>query len=148
MRDGSAEPTALLPLHAESCRNECIQCRSVVMIGVIAVSGYRAVHEPRVERSQRRGINAQLGRHVGRIGRDDDIGAPHVIERDRAIGKVDEIENGAPPPAQPRVGTGQRPEGVAPWWLDLQYLGTVVGQQHAGDRPRDARREVDHSQSR
>ena len=129
---------ALLVQQPEPRGHERVVPRSVLQTGVRPVRGDRAVHEPRVAREQRAGVDPEPRRRAGPERLEHDVGAVDERVERVAIGVGAEIELRAPATAQPHVVPRCAAPRVATGWLDLHDVRAVVGEQHAGDRTRDA----------
>ena len=134
---------AALPLVPGARGDERVEPRSSGVPALVAVRRDRAVHEARVERSQREVVDPELGGGAGGIALEHDVGTRREREEPVVVGRVAEVEHRAPLPPVPHLRAGERTRRVAARRLDLGDARAVVGEQHAGHRTGDAGREVE-----
>ena len=138
-----AVPAALVGLQAGAGGDEPLDVRPIGGRGVPAVGGDRRVHEARVDRPQCVVLQAEC-RGVGRPERlDRDVGARRQVEHGVTTVRRRQVEHHVPRAPVPHDLTG--PVGAHARRLDAHDVGTVVRQQHRGDRPGDAGAQVEHA---
>jgi len=127
--------------------NGSVVAEAVAAAALLPVGRDRAVHHVVV-----------VGRHVGVSQRspghlarapvlDDDVGPRGEHRRlPLAFGGV-EVEDEAALAAVPDAVGPRLPQGRSARRLDEHDLGAVVGQQHRGDRPRHAARQIEDAQT-
>ncbi len=91
-------------------------------------------------------VDAEPGRGAGRIAFDQYVGGLDQGQEVFLVGFVLEVIHRAALAAVPDLVAKLVAERIAAGWLDLGYLGAIVGQQHRGHRTGDAPGEVENLQ--
>ena len=107
----------------------------------------RAVDEPGVGGEQCRRVDAEPLCGARRIALEHDVSVTSQREEGSLVVSSAQVELDAPTAAQPRVVPGRAAERIAARRLDLDDVGSVVGEQHPGDGTGDAPRQVEHPHS-
>jgi hypothetical protein len=120
------------------------------------VAGDRHVHQPRVDRPQRRVVDAQARRHARTVVLQEHVGAAGQLEedlvslgglevqRDAALVAVERQERGVDAVAGGAAGGGV-PLPLAGDRLHLDHVGAQVAQAHRRERPGHRDRQVEHA---
>ena len=127
---GSDQPVVAGPVPVRGMR-PVRRDRAMDQTGIASPQLFAGQPEPR----HRAGSKA-LQQHVGVVDQ---------CQEARTFGVVAQVQHHAAAAAQPHVVAGGVSEGIAAGRLDLDDVGAVVGEQHAGDRPGDTPREVEDS---
>ena len=119
------------------------------------VAGDRAHDDARVERGERRVVDAQAPGDAGAIVLQHHVGPPHQVGERRLAGGMLEVDHDAALVALVGVKVGryalfgdQSAGGVAGRRLHLDHVGAQIGQQRGRVGPGQHRRQVDQAQPR
>jgi hypothetical protein len=143
----AVDATGLLPHQARTGLHQGVPSRAIRRAARAAVRGDGAVDEARVAGEQRVTPDAEALRHAGREALEHHVGAVGELEEAFVVAGVLQVEHDAPPAAQPHGRRCERAERVTAGWFDLDDVGAMVGEQHAGEGPGHALSEVEDAQS-
>ncbi len=143
----AVDAAGLLPHQPRTGLHEGVPSRAIRRAAGAAVPGDGAVDEARVAGEQRVAPDAEALRHAGREALEHHVGAVGELEEAFVVAGVLQVEHDAAPAAQPHRRRRERAERVTAGRFDLDDVGAVVGEQHAGEGPGHALSEVEDPQS-
>ena len=145
--DRAAEVSALLVHDAEARRHQRVVAGARPVSRMASVRRDRAVDEARIVGEQRRRVDPEPLRRARRVALEQHVGIVREREEGCVVARRAEVELDAATTTQPCGVAGCAAERIATRRLDLHHIGSVIGEQHPGDRAGDAPRQVEHPHS-